>query len=154
MNVHLLSQLGGNVAAPLQQLADAGIKPVDLGGDTIAGTAVEHLQLKYSDEDLFPHSTDHAGRPVTTLDLWIDDTNHERRAEITKPAWSDAGSSSPAEHSITDFSDYGTGVHVEAPDPGDTVSFTAFNHWMEQFVVRGISLPQGAIVAVTTSTTP
>ncbi|HEY3832198.1 MAG TPA: hypothetical protein VGO03_07895 [Acidimicrobiia bacterium] len=130
-DVGALSLFGGNVAASLAQLAKAGVKVADLGRGTIDGASVEHWRVRYSDHDLFTHDTDPpADEQVTTLDLWVDSTNHERRAVVSRPAVHNADEDEPVYQMATTFTDYGVAVHVRAPAAHDVVSFTAFENWL------------------------
>jgi hypothetical protein len=141
-DVMSLNTIGGNVSALLAQLAKAGVKVVDLGAGTVNGAPAEHWRVRYSNHDLFTHDTDPpADEPVTTIDLWVDATYHELRAETSTAAVHTATDESPASHSTTTFTDYGAPIHVHAPKTSDTVSYIAFQEWVEQFQHGGISLP-------------
>ncbi len=152
---------GPDVASILRQLAKAGVKVIDAGPSHIDGVTVEHFRIRYSQNDFFSHPTDKASDfPITTLDIWVNESNEELRAEMSTPAMHNSSVDQDASHMVSTFSDYGVPVHVAAPKASDTLPLDPFFAWLsahtrpsEQAILNaGPSAPASMITATTTTT--
>ena len=96
------------------------------GHDTIGGVRTTHYRVKVDLTKVADEYAPRLGKQSATVDVWIDDDDHLRRAEVPLPLPKDAGDVQAT--ATTDYDRFGQAVTIEAPPPSQVTSYADLAH--------------------------